>query len=299
MRNTIFAIGLMAASVATAQASSVVTWDFATGTNTPLSTGQNDTFAVRYNSQSVVLDTDGSGTLSHGDTIRSYGGFGPLGFNALNSSPLSNGVGVLDHGRIGANFVTGFSPDGSPSPEFYNSSNGYVFTFFFDDLIGTYDQSVNNFVYTAGTIQFGLYSFNAATGLPVGFNPMFDFEVNSGKPSDGATEVQQNFFGQINPLSLQNGTGDAMMFDGVSLTDWFAKEATVNFAISQTVQAGLSGLPSLPSEITFDNGSALVAAIHDGSVTFSVSVPQPASISILALGLLGLRLAARNRKAKK
>lgn len=297
MKKTIFAAGLLAASVATAQASAIVTWEFPAAANQPVSTGQNNTFTVRYNSQSIVTD-NGDGILSHGDTILSVGGFGALGFNSFPNPPGS----TQNNGALGANYVTGFSPDGSPAPDFYNTGNGYVFSFYFNDLLGVYNEDKDGFIYTSGTIHFGLYSYNAATGLPVGFNNLFEFDIASGGPTAG-TEIEQNFKGIINPLSLANGAGNAFSFDDKTLSTWLSQEAKVKFELSQTVQAGnilFPDIPNLPTGIEFnDQGVAFLAAVHDGSVTFSVSVPQPASITALALGLLGLRLAARSRKAKQ
>lgn len=300
MKKTILAVGLFAASIATAQAASIITWDFSgTGgsaaptSDNVLGSTLNDTMTFVYNSQSLVVDANGDGILNDGDTIRSYGGFGSGGFNAFASGLENSGF-----GSIGQNYVTGFAPDGSPAPTNYNGS--YVFTFQFDNLMGQYSSSVSNFVYNSGVIKFGVQSYSATTGFAVGFTPLFNLDLVSGGPVTALGQLQQNFKGTIDGTSVSAAAGAGFTLTGMgngskTMADWIAEDSTIYFDLSQTVNAGLAGLPNIPSAITFTNGIAVLAAKHDGSVQFSV--PQPASISILALGLLGLRLASR--KAKK
>lgn len=295
MKNAIIATGLLALSIGSAQAASIINWEFTGGANSPSTNKAHNTMRVGYNSQSLVFDSNNDGVLSHGDKIQSVGGYSSLGFDSLLGSPLV-GQGYDD---IGTNMVTAFTPFGAPAPAGYNSN--YVFTFFFDDFMGSYDANLGGFVYNSGTIQFGILSFSDSTGFTEGFHSLFDLDVSYGAPVTTSGVVRQTIVGKIGQGSLANGAGDAFTLssDGNgtnSLANWFAQDTDVFFRLNQTVSEGLAGTPAT-SGIVFDNGVALIAANHDGSVTFSV--PQPASISILALGLLGLRLAARNRKAKK
>lgn len=295
MKNAIIATGLLALSIGSAQAASIINWEFTGGANSPSSVKPHNTMRVGYNSQSLVFDSNNDGVLSHGDKIQSYGGYSNLGFDSLLGSPLV-GQGFADNG---SNLVTAFTPFGSPAPAGYNAN--YIFTFFFNDFMGSYDANLDGFVYNSGTIQFGILSYSDSTGFTEGFHSLFDLDVSYGAPFTTGGVVRQTIVGKIDQASLANGAGDAFTLSSNgngtnSLTDWFAKDTDVFFKLNQTVSEGLAGTPVV-SDISFVNGVALIAANHDGSVTFSV--PQPASISILALGLLGLRLAARNRKAKK
>ncbi|MCF4007816.1 hypothetical protein [Rheinheimera sp. UJ63] len=310
MKKTILAVGLLAASIATAQAASIITWDFSGtgGSAAPNSNNVdgptvNDTMNFTYNSQSLVFDADGSGTLSDGDTIRSFGGWGANGFNSA-ATPLSS-TGSTGFGIIGSNFINGFAPDGSPAPINYNSS--YVFTFQFNNLMGTYSSAASNFIYTSGEIKFGLLSYSATTGFAPGtsanriFHPLFNLDLVSGGPVTAFGQVQQVFKGTIDPTSISTAAGAGFTLTSPgngtkTLGQWAALDSPIFFELSQTVKGGLRDIPFNPQNLQFDaNGNTLLAASHDGSVRFSV--PQPASISILALGLLGLRLASR--KAKK
>ncbi len=295
MKKAIIATGLLALSIGSAQAASIINWEFTGGANSPSTNKAHNTMRVGYNSQSLVFDSNNDGVLSHGDKIESVGGYSSLGFDSLLGSPL---VGQ-GYDEIGSNVVTQFSPFGTPAPLGYNSN--YVFTFFFDDFMGSYDANVDGFVYNSGTIQFGILSLSDSTGFTTGFHSLFDLEVSFGGPVTSGGVVKQTILGNISQGSLANGAGDAFTLssDGngtKSFADWFAQDTEIFFKLDQTVSEGLADTPATTG-IVFDNGVALIAANHDGSVTFSV--PQPASISILALGLLGLRLAARNRKAKK
>lgn len=294
MKKTIFAAALAVASVGSASAS-VITWDFGNGFN---STGQNDTMTFVYNSQSLVQDKDNNGILSDGDVINSVGGFGPSGFNSL-ASPLVGGP--VNRGLLGANFVNGFAPDGAPSPTGYNSNPGYVFTFFFNDLVGKYSSAVNNFVYSSGTINFGVWSFGGDTGFAANtFSPLFNFDISSGGPGSIAGELQQSFTGSISSASFANGAGSKFsLTNGATsktLDQWVATGSLIQFDLSQTVKAGLRGITAGQLAPQFVDGVALLGASHDGSVT--ISVPEPTSLAILGAGLLGAGFASRRRREK-
>jgi hypothetical protein len=287
MKKFLTSVAILASLSGTAVADQL-SWDASWGAST--SAGSQfpiNELVVAYNSQSLVTD-NGDGVLSAGDTIQSFGGFGPNGFNALNS-----GLDLLGLGTLGSNNVGSFAPNPFPTMDGYGTD--YAFTFFFNDLIGTYNGT--DFVYNSGTLQFGLVSLNAAnTGLALGFHNLFDLSVTSGGPENTAGQAQQVFNGTVGNFANNAGNDFTLNHNGSakSLTDWAAL-GDVRFSSNQTVNAGFAGFPSAPLDIVYTNGTAVLAANHTGRM--SLEVPEPTTLAILGLGLLGMAGASR-RKAK-
>jgi hypothetical protein len=279
------------ASLSGAAVADQITWDASWGASEQ--SGVNVTnieeMVFAYNSQSVVTD-NGDGVISVGDTIHSYGGLGPAGFNALPS-----GLHLLGLGGVNQNNVGSFSPNPFPTMDGYGSD--YVFTFYFNDLMGTWDGST--FVYDSGTLHFGLESLDAVdTGLALGFHSLFDLNISTGGAENVGGQSKQVFNGTVN--NFANGAGDdfSIINEGkeFTLAEW-ASFGDVNFSSNQTVTAGFAGFPSGGSSVVFSGAGAstIVAANHTGRL--SINVPEPTSIAILGLGLLGFAGASR-RKAK-
>lgn len=304
MKKFLTSVAILASLSGTAVADTIA-WDASWGASTqgglqvadPVNTNFGSSgieeLIFAYNSQSLVTDSDSDGILSIGDTIQSYGGSTAGGFNALPSVLVAN-PSLPDYGSVLLNNVTGFSPTPVPSLDGYG--NDYRFTFFFNDLMGEFDGT--DFAYSSGTLQFGVFSFNAvATGLAVGFHNLFDMNIASGGLQNVAGQAKQVFSGNID--NFANGAGDDFTItkgtNEKTLSDWAAL-GNVYWDSNQTVTAGLNGLPSVPAEITFASKGAqtLIAANHTGRL--SMSVPEPTSIAILGLGLLGLA-GARRRKS--
>lgn len=288
MKKFLTSVAILASLSGTAVADQL-SWNAAWGAST--SAGSQfpiNELVIAYNSQSLVTD-NGDGVLSAGDTIQSFGGYGANGFNALTS-----GLETLGLGTLGANNVGSFAPN--PFPVMDNYGVDYAFTFFFNDLMGTFNGT--DFVYNSGTLQFGLVSLNAAnTGLALGFHNLFDLSITSGGPQNTAGQAQQVFDGTVgnfannaeNDFTL-NHSGSAQ-----SLGDWAAL-GDIRWSSNQTVSAGFAGFPSAPLDIVYDtNGQAVLAANHTGRM--SMEVPEPTTLAILGLGLLGMAGASR-RKAK-
>jgi len=238
-----------------------------------------------YNSQSIITDIDMNDTLSAGDTIHSVGGFGSAGFDTTGFPLTGNGF-----DSINMNQVQGFVPN--PFPVISGYGSDYVFTISFNDFIGTYNGS--DFVYSDGTIEFGVFASAAGNGLSAGFNSLFDIDLSYGGPINSVGQQKQEFTGLVG--NFANGAGDDFSINAggnKTLAEWAAL-GDIRLTSHQTVNGGLPGATEQIKDVVFNNGVGLVAASHTGRLNFTV--PEPTSIAILGLGLLGFA-GARRRKS--
>lgn len=282
MKKLILAAAVSVASTGVSAAD--VEWNFGFGSsNVPV-----EEMVFAYNSQSTVTDSDGDGVISVGDAIVSHGGWGPNGFDSLAGSPL-NGQG---YDNINQNNIGSFNPN-IPFPA--NYSTDYAFTFYFNDLMGEWDG--NDFRYNSGTINFGVLDLN--TNM---FDDLFAIDISTGG-NLGNGQAAQIFLGEIDETSLQNGAGTnfTLTENGktMTLSDWLAGDMRVLFESNQTVEGALEPgqAPGFGGEIVFSGpgADALIAANHTGR--FSLNVPEPSTIAVLGLSLVGFAAAGRKRKA--
>lgn len=245
-------------------------------------TGWLDQLAYRYQSTSVITDggVGGVNSLTAGDTILSKGGVKNANFNPAALNDLQdNLINAFEPAQVGA-----FGP----------SNNGYLsgalnwgITFGFDDLMGTWNGT--GFNYNSGTIS--MYYFDNTMTNTTQLVRLFDMSVVSGGDTGQATVLNGMLTNFGDPSSV-NGVdaGDVFNFAQGSFGDLSGppNNQMVTFNVSQDTQ------PLGP--LGFVGGSASTSGTHNGSINFT-QVPEPASLAILSLGLLGFA-GAKRRKAK-
>ena len=234
-------------------------------------TGWKSSLDLTYVSNSTVTDVDGSGTISAGDTILSTGG-------------LVGGA-LLGNNAVGSLITAEFGGTG-PSDNDYGSS--WALSFRFTDLMGTFDGT--DFSYTSGNIDWLLFDTTNGFGTEV---HLFTTTVNSHYYASG----NQVFSGEIGNF----GTGTV---NGVAVGDIFNiayGNSSMTFeeyaaTMSQNVRFRIDQNTDQPN-VTGSNaqaGEIYISGKHNGSLEFAV--PEPATIAILGLGLLGFA-GARRRKS--
>lgn len=257
--------------------------DFGGNANTAAgatTTGWLDQLSIVYQSTSTITDAGSygvaDGVLSAGDSILSSGGVSNNVFNAF--------------ADLGSNVINNFEPAAIGS--FGPSNNGYLqgvspwaLTFGFTDLVGTWNGF--GFDYTSGTIS--MYYYKDGMASVNDLVRLFDLEVSSGGDTGNSTVLGgklTNFGG----AGAVNGVdaGDVFVTKFGTFEDYASlPNNEVFFGASQDTQA--------LGQLDFVNGVANVSGTHNGSINFQV--PEPTSIAILGLGLLGMAGASR-RKAK-
>lgn len=262
--------------------------DFSAGTTTgamgsTTTTGWFDSLGFAYSSESTLTDADGDGTLTVGDTIVSNAGMsiGTTVDDILNTNADSLQL-------LGFDDKNGFwDANGTPT------AGQWGITFGFDKMVGVLTNT--GFQYTSGTIN--LFAFDAKA--------IVDAHSIGGLSADISSALMPLF-----NLNIASGgdTGNSTVFTGNVIN--FNPAATTNFNIGYgTASKTFKQASILPGGLQFTtsndtqgffptsfngNSSLVVSGQHDGSVTFNV--PEPASIAILGLSLLGFA-GARRRKS--
>ncbi|MFT6735043.1 MAG: hypothetical protein ACJAS9_003246 [Polaribacter sp.] len=262
--------------------------DFGGNTNTAAgatTTGLIDELTYIYESNSVVTTTNDA-LINAGDAISTSGGLDLTSEATLNSS-------------FGTNAVTGFNPvQGLSGPSNNNHGVSWFLSFAITDLMGTLG---------AGTEINGVPPDNLEINYTSGSITFYYLEDNDSSTNFQLSEVKELFTIDV-ASSTQDLTGSHVFGNvtsfGAGTVNGIAAADVFNFA---DVSFGdkLISLIEVKSSIDFntDNPVAIPGpggnqftfeGIHDGSIKFIV--PEPASLSVFALGLLGLAGFARRQK---
>jgi hypothetical protein len=246
------------------------------GPNGSTQTDWFDSLQFTYASSSSLTDNDSNNVVSIGDTITSNSG---MAIAQTQASVLQTHATSL--------LGLGFGDDNG----FWNGGAASVgqwgITFGFTNVQGMLTAS--GFQYGSGTIN--MYAFdafavaNAASGaadISADLTHLFDLDIVAG----GDTGVSTVFVGNVsnfsdNSFNIKYGNGSAT-FPQAALASGGLRFLTSNDT-QGIVGTSFNGNPTLA-----------IGGQHEGSVTFSV--PEPASIAILGLGLLGFA-GARRRKS--
>lgn len=262
--------------------------NYVDGTTT---TGWLEELQFNYNSWSKVQDANNNFTIDAGDIITSSGGLLGSGFNNFIA-------------QYGNNSISSFLPQefGAFGPSNNGYKSGWELSFGFNNLTGVID-GFGGVNWVSGTI-----SFYATTnvGACAGannincFTRLFDMTVTNGGNIPSAT-VLNGYLSNFNTTDSINGViagdifntafgGNNMSFRDIhDLLALDGKQQNFKFLVDQNVAA-------LPAVTGYDAGTktfTLAKALHDGSLAFNV--PEPTSIAILGLGLLGLGLSRRKQ----
>ena len=246
------------------------------GPNGSTQTSWFDSLQITYASSSSLTDADNNGFVSLGDTITSNSGMALA--TTQNSILSTHATSLLG---LGFGDDNGFWSGGSASV------GQWGITFGFTNVQGILTAS--GFQYGSGTIN--MYAFDAFAVANAGsggadisgdLTHLFDLDIAAG----GDTGVSTVFMGNVsnfsdNSFNIKYGNGSAT-FPEAALASGGLRFLTSNDT-QGIVGASFNGNPTLAI-----NGQ------HEGSVSFSV--PEPTSIAILGLGLLGFA-GARRRKS--
>lgn len=233
-------------------------------------TGWLDEMLYEYSSTTVVTDADVNGP-DDGDSIVTTGGF-------IDGDPAS----------LATNRVTGFSPGEIAGLPFTPSDNGFGswgLTFQFE-LTGSLGPGLTT-DYNTGSITFYYYdsSIVADTSLYI---ELFTINVLTTTNTFGGPSIR----GEI--ASFGPGT-----VNGVAAEDVFnVKDNSFGSLADDLVQIiAAVDFNTDPSQVTVTNnfdGTFTLTGEHDGSISFAV--PEPSSLAVLGLGLLGAAGFGRRRR---
>lgn len=256
-----------------------------------------NSFQLFANTTSTIYDTDTSGGLSVGDKFIDTG-------NANFTSGLPNGdqegINFIGFSEITLSWnnlkgsIVSVAPNGIGGVTTTTSYvGGAVFDFYFDApadaSYGATVGSADDAGHGDGTKVLSLMLTNG-TGSST-FDSSGNFVTGSSNFWADITFALNNFWWfDINNNGVVDA-GDADFADLLGLAVPMKLNAAVDQNTNHVVNVPGSGavLPGYGPELL------VVHSDHDGSIEFSV--PEPASVALLGLGLLGLSFSRRNKKS--
>ncbi|WJG08464.1 PEP-CTERM sorting domain-containing protein [Aliiglaciecola sp. LCG003] len=230
-------------------------------------TGWLEQMSYNYSSSTLVTDADMNGPTA-GDAITTTGGF--------ISGPAAGA-------NIANNAVAGFLPN-QFGTESHNGFGNWGLTFQFE-LSGTLGPGLAT-DYNTGEITF--YYFTPGFANTSEFVELFTLDFLSVTQSLGGpslrTMISSVGAGMVNGIAA----GDVLNFDKGSAADLVDQE------IDGFGFVDFNTDPRFVTVIDNNDGTFTLAGNHDGSLSFQI--PEPSSLAVLGLGLLGLAGAGRRRK---
>jgi len=287
--NKFFAASLVSMMVTGTASADAVFIDVGTNHNASTSTATTwfDSLGFIYNSETTVTDTDNSFQGNPANYIS-------VGDATSTDVGLSIGTTLGDLLGSRANSLNGIATSllGGDDNGFADGQTNWAITFGITDLQGTVTSVVGDTIglsYQTATLNMYLYDFanlpvgyGATTDIQSGLVHLFDLEITTGGDTGNSTVLTghgDNFSsGDVFNIAYGNSS---IGFEAASLLS-----AGLRFLVSNDTQG--TGTPALTQE------GLLITGEHEGSIEFSV--PEPTSLAILGLGLLGFA-GSRRRKA--
>ena len=268
-------------------------YNFNTDVTEPTSTASMNELEDAYWSTTVITD-NGDGIFSAGDTTLGSGGI----------ENIPQGIGTND---LNDNLISGFLPAGSSNNYLDNDgfSDTWIMTFGWTDLFGTVVEiapGVGSIFYTSGTINvYYADTLSDASKVavdqvyPTDFTKVLSLSVTAG----GGNSIGQslNLGGIVTytdpSVAGFNWASDGAAFEAMAVS-FLADQNTDPFWLN-----GAEGVvPGIGDSIFDENGVAVLSGRHNGSVSFNRRVPEPATLALVGLGLLGMTRLSKKRTAR-